>query len=123
MFYFDGTSFAHKTRPPHLHDAYGGKKVKGLAFGCTAKGKKVGSGGKVMRLFVAISYGKGVVLAKAYKKLNTSKFCRFMRRYFPRTMEACGKEKSDTFLQDGDPSQNSVAAKSVFSEIHPGTNY
>lgn len=66
------------------------KPSEGLAFGCTAKGKKVGTGGEVLHLFVAISYGKGVVLAKAYKKLNARKFSSFVRRYFPRTIKACG---------------------------------
>ena len=121
MFYFDGSSFAHKRNPMEQATAPRGrvwrKKSEGLTFGCTAKGKKVGSGGNVLRLFVAISYGKGVVLAKAYKKLNASKFCRFVRRYFPRTVQASGSDKKKTFLQDGDPSQNSVAAKSVFDEM------
>ena len=56
-------------------------------------------------------------MAKAYKKLNARKFSRFVRRYFPRTIKACGTEKKKTFLQDGDPSQNSMAAKVVFSEM------
>ena len=36
-------------------------KKEGLAEGCTAKGKKEGSGGRVLKLFVAIRYNKGVI--------------------------------------------------------------
>ena len=54
------------------------KKNEGLSFGCTAKGKKVGSGGKVVRVYAAIAYGKGVVLAKPYKKLTGKKFSKFV---------------------------------------------
>ena len=65
MFYFDGASFAHKTRPMDQAGAPKGriwrKTSKGLAFGCTSKGQKVGTQGRVVRIFFAISYGKGVV--------------------------------------------------------------
>ncbi|KAJ8049083.1 hypothetical protein HOLleu_01659 [Holothuria leucospilota] len=79
-----------------------------MAFRCTSKKSKVGSGGKVLRLYVAIAYGKGVVLAKPYKKLTGTKFAKFVQKEFPSLFERCGKTGSDRlFLQDGDPSQNS----------------
>ena len=121
MFYFDGTGFAHKVHPMEQATAPRGriwrKSSEGLAPDCTAKGSKVGTGGRVVRLFVAISYGKGVVLAKPYKKLDGRKFARFVRRYFPRTMVACGQQRRRMFIQDGDPSQNSTDAKAAFSDI------
>lgn len=121
MFYFDGTGFAHKVHPQEQATAPRGriwrKSSEGLALDCTAKGMKVGTGGRVLRLFVAISYGKGVVLVKPYSKLGGRKFARFVRRYFPRTMEACGAQRRRLFLQDGDPSQNSSDAKAAFSDI------
>ena len=121
MFYFDGTGFAHKLHPRDQATAPRGriwrKKSEGLAIGCTAKGSKAGTGGRVVRLFVAISYGKGVVLVKPYEKLDGKKFARFVRRYFPRTIEACGPQRRRLFLQDGDPSQNSTSAKAAFSDL------
>ena len=121
MFYFDGVSFGHKTRPMDQARVPKGriwrKTSEGLAFGCTAKGQKVGTQGKVVRIFAAISYGKGVVLARSYKKLSGAKFAKFVNRHFERVIRRCGPGKSNTFLQDGDPSQNSAAAKAVFSKL------
>ena len=37
-------------------------------YGCTAKGKKEGSGGKMVKLIVAISYNKGVIDCEQYEK-------------------------------------------------------
>jgi hypothetical protein len=41
------------------------KRSEGLTPGCTAKGQKTGTGGRVVKLMVAISYDKGVVICKA----------------------------------------------------------
>ena len=63
-FYLDGTGFTYKRNP--LDQArtpkarVWRKKSEGLAPGCIAKGHKEGTGGKVLRLMVAISYHKGV---------------------------------------------------------------
>ena len=61
-FYLDGTGFTYKRNPldqapvPKAHGWR--KKSKGLALGCIAKGHEEGTGGKVLRLMVAISYNK-----------------------------------------------------------------
>jgi hypothetical protein len=64
-FYLDGVSFYYKKKPADQARAPHGRvwrqKSEGLKQGCTAKGSKEGSGGKVLNLLVAISYGKGVI--------------------------------------------------------------
>ena len=64
-FYLDGTACAHKTNPFEQACAPKGriwrKKSEGFHLGCTSKGCKEGTGGRVLRLMVAISYGKGVI--------------------------------------------------------------
>ena len=42
------------------------KRSEGLTQGCLAKGSKSGAGGRVAKLMVAISYGKGVVVCERY---------------------------------------------------------
>ncbi len=58
-FYFDGVGFAHKTNPYQQACAPRGKILRKPAEGldpyCTAKGQKVGSGGRVVKVFAAIS--------------------------------------------------------------------
>ena len=64
-FYLDRVSFYDKRNPEGQAKAPQGRiwktKREGLAEGCTAKGKKEGSGGRVLKLFVAIRYNKGVI--------------------------------------------------------------
>ena len=64
-FYLDGVIFYDKRNPAGQAKAPQGRiwktKKEGLAEGCTAKGKKEGSGGRVLKLFVAIRYNKGVI--------------------------------------------------------------
>ena len=68
-FYLDASSFIHKTNPFNQARAPGAKvwrkKNEGLSVGCTSKGKKAGSGGKVAHFMVCISYGKGVYFCEA----------------------------------------------------------
>ena len=47
------------------------KKSQGLALKCTAKEKKGGYGGKMMKVFVAIAHGHGAVLCEQYEKQLT----------------------------------------------------
>ena len=64
-FYLDGVSLYDQRNPERQAKAPQGRiwktKKEGLAEGCTAKGKKEGSGGRVLKLFVAIRYNKGVI--------------------------------------------------------------
>ena len=70
-FYLDGVAFAHKTNPLDQARAPTGriyrKKSEGLNQYCTAKGSKVGSGGKIVKFLVAISYNVGVILCEEYE--------------------------------------------------------
>ena len=69
-FYSDGTAFAFKTNPLDQAKAPKGriwrKLGEGLTSGCTSKGRKEGTGGKLVKLMVAISYNEGVVLCQTY---------------------------------------------------------
>ena len=75
-------------------------------------------GGKVVNFFLAISYGKGVVLCEQYlKQLNGENFSNFVRKYFPAAFKKSANLKSMLFLQDGDPTQNSRKAKKAFDYV------
>ena len=69
-FYLDGVSFVYKTNSLDQARAPKGrvwrKRSEGLIQGCLAKGSKSGAGGRVPKLMVAISYGKGVVVCERY---------------------------------------------------------
>lgn len=122
-FYFDAASFQFKTHPKQNATTPRGrvwrKHSEGISFGCTTKGEKVGSGGKVVHIYAAISHGMGVVLAKHYRKLSGKHFAKFVRKKFPALLQRCemsGHQR--VFLQDGDPSQNSQVAKKAFADIN-----
>ena len=72
-FYLDATSFAHKTNPFEQACAPKGrtwrKTSEGLLRGCTSKGRKEGKGGRLVRVVVAISYGKGVIACEPYERM------------------------------------------------------
>ena len=125
-FYFDGVGFLHKTDPyahaMELRKLVWRKHKEGLHPDCTAKGSKVGYGGKQAKFFVAISYNKEVILAERYDHLCGESFAKFVRTHFRKTFKNSGKQ-SKVWLQDGDPSQNSkkskIAQVKVGSELFP----
>ena len=86
-FYLDGVSFVHKYNPADQARAPKAriwrKKHEGLALGCTSKGSHCGSGGRVAKFMVAISYREGVVLCEQYDRLNGSYFKELIQRKFP----------------------------------------
>jgi len=112
-FYLDATSFVHKTNPHDQARAPKGrvwrKHSEGLQQGCTSKGSKVGHGGRVVHLMVAISYGKGVIICEQYQKMNGEYFKSFIDENFNNLFKIADKLKR-LFVQDGDPSQNSKIA-------------
>lgn len=116
-FYFDSTAFHHKSQPREHAKTLTGrvwrKRTEGLSFGCTAKGRKVGSGGRVVRVHAAVAYGHGVVLAKPYRKLSAKRFAKFVKKEFPAAFDTCQATRNTPrmYLQDGDPSQNSERAR------------
>ena len=121
-FYFDGTGFVHKTHPADQATAPKGRiwrKIgEGLHQGCTAKGSKAGYNGRVAHFFVSISYGKGVISCIQYlDTLTGAMFSQFMKDNFKDIFAKCGNSGSCTFLQDGDPRQNSKLAKDTMRSL------
>ena len=120
-FYLDSVSFVFKSIP--LSDARKAKsrvwrkRSEGLKI--TTKGSKDLAGGKRLHLLVAISYGKGVILAEQYEKMNAEYFAAFVRRNFSTLFEIAGKGPDDrkVFVMDNDPSQTSAKARVVMEEL------
>ena len=79
--------------------------------GCTSKGGKVGSGGKVVKVNVAISYGKGVIVCHQYDKLDGAYFAKFLQDNFENMFRLANKNGSRLFVQDNCPVQNSALAR------------
>ena len=115
----DGTGFVHKSNPCEQANATKGrtwiKISEGLALGCTSKGREEGTGGKALKLMVAISYGKGVIVCEPYEKMTGAYFSHFIDRNFNTIFQTADKGNSRIWVQDGDPSQNSALAKSAMS--------
>lgn len=120
-FYFDGTGFVWKRNPLSMAVAPKSKawrkRNEGLSFGCTAKGKKEGS--TQIKFFVAISYGKGVVLCEPYEgRVDGALVERFVIDHFETAFQRSCNPTARRFLQDGDPSQNSERAKAALARIN-----
>ena len=121
-FYFDGTSFVHKTNPFDQARATQSmawrRKSEGLALNCTTKGKKAGVEGRTAHFFVAIAYGKGVVSCDQYfHRLKGENFADYVRLRFPQIFLDSANPTAKRFLPDGDPVQNSAAARRAFEEV------
>ena len=86
------------------------EKSEGLKQGCLAKGSKAGTGGKVAKMMVAISHGKGVLTCERYEKMDAQYFTSFIDQHFDIMLERSGEGLNRLWLQDGDPSQNSKSA-------------
>ena len=93
---------------------YGGERAKGLFRDAQpAKGCKEGSGGRVLRLMVAISYGKGVIECHAYDNLDSRSFASFVNRKFDSMFARADKNGSRMFVQLNAPNQNSALVRRV----------
>ena len=113
-FYLDGVSFVHRYKPANQAQSTQGriwrKPEEGLSIGCTAKGSHCGSGGRMAKSTVAISYREGVALCEQYDKLDRHYFKDLVEREFGNMFEKENKGDSKLWIQDGDPSQNSALA-------------
>ena len=120
-FYLDGVGFIYKRNPLDQSLAPRGRvwrtKSEGLISGCTSKGQACGSGGKYVKMVVAISHGKGVVCAERYEKMDGAFFAKFLVENFDKMVEAAGKN-SRIWIQDGDPSQNSKLAREAMKQVN-----
>ncbi|KAK2547372.1 hypothetical protein P5673_032670 [Acropora cervicornis] len=101
-----------------LGHEYGEKKSEGLAHGCITKSRKKGTGGKVLRLLLAISYDKGVICCEPYEYMTGGNFATFVDQHFHRLFQLAGKGDSRLWMQDGDPSQNSALAKAAIARVN-----
>ena len=94
------------------------KRGEGLALNCTSKGKKAGVEGKTAHFFVSIAYGKGVIACdQFFERLTGEKFADYVCEHFPQIFSKSANPIAKRFVQDGDPVQNSAAAKRAFQEI------
>lgn len=120
-FYLDGISFFHKYNPADQARSPKGRvwrrSSEGLALGCTAKGSHVGSGGRTVKIMVAVTFGEGVVLCEQYEKLNGEFFKGLVERNFLEMFKNSKKSNSRMWIQDGDPSQNSALARKAMSKV------
>ena len=125
-FYLDGVSFAFKTNPLEAARAPKAriwrKLGEGLSFGCTAKGRKEGTGGKLVKLFVGITYNEGVVLCEPYEHLSGASFAAFIEKHFNPTFTKANKNGSRLWVQDNDPSQSSRLAKNAMKNCNCDTS-
>ena len=90
---------------------------EGLAPGCTAKGSHVGSGGRVVKMLVAISFGKGVIFCEQYDKLDGDRYVQFIEKNFQYMFRKSGKQHSKLFVQDNCPVLNCAKARKALSAI------
>ena len=119
-FYLDCKRFQHKTNPKDQARAPDSrewrKRNEGLKIGCTAKGQNIGSGSRTLHFVVAMSYDKGVIICERYERMNGAYFADFVKRNFDNMFQNSINQTSKIFLQDGDPSQNSKAARELITK-------
>ena len=94
-FYLDGVSFVHKYKPADQARSTQGriwrKPEEGLIVGCTAKGSHCGSGGRMAKFMVAISYRERDGLCVQNDKLD---FKDLLEREFGNMFEKANKGDS-----------------------------
>ena len=120
--YYDGVAFYHKVNPYSQALAPKRKvwRTRGEGLVVTSKGKKEGNGGKCVRLFVAISYGKGVVMCEQWDPqliFNGSNYKEFVNLHMPNTIAQSNNARNKLILQDGCPVQKSRQANLAYSCI------
>ena len=121
-FYLDATGFTYKRNPFDQARAPKGriwrKKSEGTQPGCVAKGRKEGTGGKTVKLVVAISHDTGVLACEPYERMCGEYFAGFIRRNFPRMFQAAQKGNSRLWIQDNDRSQNCKLADEAMTQTN-----
>ena len=65
----------------------------------------MGSGGKVVKVIVAISYGKIATVCHQYDKLDGAHFAKFVQDNFENMFRLANKNWSRLFVQDNCPVQ------------------
>ena len=72
----------------------------------------------MVKLMVALSHNEGVIACEPYTEMNGAYFADFIRRKFDAMFALANKDGSRLFIQDGDPSQNSKAARDALVEVN-----
>ena len=99
-------------------EEHGERRLRDLIkLGCSGKGRKEGTSGRVLKLMVAISYDKGVVVCEPYEKMFGTYFSDFVDRNFERMFAMADERVGCIWVQDGDPSQNCTKAKEAMSRV------
>ena len=94
------------------------KPRQGFDFSFTGKGSHEDTGGPVAHYVAANAYEKGVIATEQYYgRINAERFPAFVREHFPSMFKKGANPRRKLFLQDGDPSQNSVKARSAWDEV------
>ena len=68
-------------------------------------------------MFVAISYGKGVIFCEQYEKCGRDYFANFIRRNFRKLFRVSGKTHLRRFVQNNCPIQNCAKARQVMKAV------
>ena len=79
----------------------------------TSKGCKSPPGGKTLHFLVVISFNRGVVLAKDYRRMSGKYFSDFVRSDLIDLFNPGAQQK--WFVMDNDPSQRSKAARKAIN--------
>ena len=120
-FYIDTAGFQHKynthDEAQPIRTMAWRLKNEGLHPHWTAKGSKVGLGGRVTHFIVAIAHQKGVVLCEQYEGKINGDISDFIKTYFQETFSRCNIPKGERFLQDGYPVQNSKKARQALDTV------
>lgn len=120
-FYLDGVSFVHKYNP--FNTAIQPKsrvwRMRGEGLKITAKGSKELAGGRRLHLMVAVAFRKGVILRKAYEKMNGPFFANFVKENLNLCFAKAGPKirRNRIFVMDNCPCQNSRIALSALEDI------
>ena len=119
--YLDGKGFQYKSNPNGQARAPKSREWRmpseGLDYGCVAKGQKEGATNA--NFMVAISYDKGVVLAKQYfGSITGEKFTRILNSAdFEDALENSGNPQLRRMLMDGCPRQNAGCALQAMEDL------
>ena len=68
-----------------------------------------------------IGYGKGIIAAEqSHGRINAEKLCSFVPENFIRMFKKGANPRGKFFLQNGNPSENSVKARSAWNDVGAG---
>ena len=71
----------------------------------------------MLKMFVAISYGHGVIFCEQYEQCNGDFFSNFISRNFNTMFRSSGKKRSRLFVQDNCPIQNCAKARKALKRV------